>query len=236
MAVANHSALAAAVAAQCRGVEEWCGSCCRERAARAGRGAARLRRLLARAPEVVRVAVVGDSVARFNNFGVTRGVIAAMRRLSPRTSFELDYARVAGGIEPDHLYNCGLGSSGLGTADVIMLHYHAPKGGSVLEKIVRLLLALPRSACIIYVSHCLLADFSTFRAFTRHRLAGWFRAEPQGYFEQARPLEERLAEHYGLTFVSTCAARPFRPPHAQSSPAHLPAPARQMHGISLDAR
>jgi hypothetical protein len=59
----------------------------------------------------------------------------------------------------------------------------------------------------VYIAHCVLHDFSFHRSWRRHALfQKYFKAESPGYFEALRPLEERLADHYRLPFVSTCAA------------------------------
>lgn len=150
--------LAGPVSDLCSKVEHYCGPGCRQYATRAGGDASQFRSesVLARRPREILVAVVGDSVARSNDFGVGRGLVDALQRASPESSVKLDYAQVAGGFEPDHLYQCGLSSKLLVKADVVMVQYHAPKGGQVLEKIVRSLLSLPRKPLVVYVSHCLM--------------------------------------------------------------------------------
>ena len=68
---ADYTVNMTAHAPSCPEVRHWCGRCCRERAARSGaRFGALRRRLLAQPRPHLRVAVIGNSVARFNNFGV----------------------------------------------------------------------------------------------------------------------------------------------------------------------
>ena len=87
-----------------------CATCCLNRSSHAGIRVVRFRHLLSTAPAVVRVAVVGNSVARSNNFGATRSLIEALEAHAPSTQFLMNYAMVRGGFEPDHLYHCGLRS------------------------------------------------------------------------------------------------------------------------------
>jgi len=195
----------------CDEVRRWCGPCCRRQAAHAGVGINELRRKLAQPHATLHVSVVGNSVARFHNFGVARGVVHELERRYPSAKISIEYAHVAGGFEPDHLYYCGLGSRNLLRADLILLHYHAPRGGLVYEKVLRRLLMLPRRPVVVYIAHCTMSDFSAHRdwAVARDRGAwGWRMAdEAQGYFEELRSIEQRMVrEHYGLSFASTCAA------------------------------
>jgi hypothetical protein len=92
----------------CDELRKWCGPCCLQKAAHAGRGVAALRRRLAQPQATLHVSVVGNSVARFNNFGVARGFVHELRRRFPATKVTIEYAHVAGGFEPDHLFYCGL--------------------------------------------------------------------------------------------------------------------------------
>jgi len=195
----------------CDELRKWCGPCCLQKAAHAGRGVAALRRRLAQPQATLHVSVVGNSVARFNNFGVARGFVHELRRRFPATKVTIEYAHVAGGFEPDHLYYCGLSSRSLLRADLVLIHYHAPRGGLVYEKVLRRLLALPRRPVVAYVAHCTMSDFSYHRDWVVARDRGpwgWRMGdEAQGYFEQLRAVEHRLVStHYGLPFASTCAA------------------------------
>ena len=195
----------------CDELRKWCGPCCLQKAAHAGRGVAALRRRLAQPQATLHVSVVGNSVARFNNFGVARGFVHELRRRFPATKVTIEYAHVAGGFEPDHLYYCGLHSRSLLRADLVLIHYHAPRGGLVYEKVLRRLLALPRRPVVAYVAHCTMSDFSYHRDWVVARDRGpwgWRMGdEAQGYFEQLRAVEHRLVStHYGLPFASTCAA------------------------------
>ena len=133
----------------CSQLRQWCGACCRDYAAHAGRGVAALRRLLTQPKLSMHIAVLGNSVARFHNFGVARGLVEELQRRSPSARISIEYAHVAGGFEPDHLFYCGLNSSSLLRADLVLMHYHAPRGGAVYEKIIRRLLALPRKPVVV---------------------------------------------------------------------------------------
>lgn len=145
---------------------------------------------------------MGNSAARRNRFGVARGLVAVLQRLSIRVRF--DYTEVAGGFEPDHLFNCGLRGLLL-EADLVVFLYHSPRGGAIYEKLIRSIQSLPRWPQLLYVSHCVMHDFSAMRDWREHRLFSWFpKNEPPGHYETLRPLERRLARHYGLTFVDTC--------------------------------
>ena len=194
----------------CNAVKDMCESCCQRRAVHGGTGLSRLRRHMQQPNAHVRIAVVGNSVARFNDFGVARGLIAELMKRFPKLRVSVEYANVAGGFEPDHLYYCGLTSKSLLDADLILVHYHAPRGGMVYEKILRRLLQLPREPTIVYVAHCTMADFSAYRdwALMRDRGPRGLRSETegQGYMEEVRRIEERLLKAYGISFVSTCTA------------------------------
>ena len=76
--------------------------------------------MLHMAHATLHVAVVGNSVARFNNFGVTRGFLEELRVRMPGTHVNVTYVNVAGGFEPDHLYYCGLSAPSLVNADLIL--------------------------------------------------------------------------------------------------------------------
>ena len=193
----------------CNAVKDTCENCCQRRAVHGGLAYA-LRRHMQQPNAHVRITVVGNSVARFNDFGVARGLIAELMKRFPKLRVSVEYANVAGGFEPDHLYYCGLTSKSLLDADLILVHYHAPRGGMVYEKILRRLLQLPHEPAIVYVAHCTMADFSAYRdwALMRDRGPRGLRSETegQGYMEEVRRIEERLLKAYGISFVSTCTA------------------------------
>ena len=197
----------------CAAAWQQCGACCRDHAAHAGLGVGALRRSLTSAAlrTSLHISVLGNSVARFHDFAVTRAFVQQLQSRAPKTRVTVGYAHVAGGFEPDHLFYCGLNSSSLLQADLVLVHYHAPRGGVIYERVLRRLLTLPRRPAVVYVAHCTMSDFSAYRdwALARDRGPWGFRAagEDQGYFEAQRRLERRLVrEHYGLSFISTCDA------------------------------
>jgi hypothetical protein len=91
-----------AVAKACAGTRTWCGECCIKRASHGGRGP-RLDRfrsqLVASAitGRELNVAVVGNSVARENNFRTTRQLLEVLRQSAPNASVKLHYGEVMGG-------------------------------------------------------------------------------------------------------------------------------------------
>jgi hypothetical protein len=69
-----------------------------------------------------------------------------------------------------------------------------------------MLLELPKQPVVLYISHCLLADFKLEEGdVDQHGLKDkvW---RPLGQFETSREFERKLAAHYGLLYVDTCAA------------------------------
>jgi len=102
MAQADAANALSAVAKACAGTRTWCGECCIKRASHGGRGP-RLDRfrsqLVASAitGRELNVAVVGNSVARENNFRTTRQLLEVLRQSAPNASVKLHYGEVMGG-------------------------------------------------------------------------------------------------------------------------------------------
>jgi hypothetical protein len=92
-----------AVAKACVETRAWCGECCVKRASHGGRGPRldRFRSLLfasGSASRALKVAVVGNSVARVNDFGTARLLVEAMRKAAPNSpGVELHNGEVLGG-------------------------------------------------------------------------------------------------------------------------------------------
>ena len=42
--------------------------------------------------------------------------------------------------------------------DVVLVHYHAPRGGYVYERILRHILSLPNRPLLAYIAHCTMSD------------------------------------------------------------------------------
>ena len=200
----------------CQNASAWCGECCLRHAVHAGAGLAAFREQVRelqsrivhkRKRHRMQVSVVGNSVARASNYQVARGLVKALALAAPRVIFKLDTSQVAGGFEPDHFYHCGLQNSSLARASIVLLFYHAPRGGVLYEKLLRGLLALPKKPLIVYIQHCTMQDFGTFREWQKHPLFRWFpKAETPSRFEAMRAIERRLVDHYQLTRIDTCAA------------------------------
>eukprot|EP00035_Acanthoeca_spectabilis_P027350 m.466235 g.466235 ORF g.466235 m.466235 type:complete len:536 (-) comp25043_c0_seq1:91-1698(-) len=199
-----------AVNAACANVSDRCGPCCRERAARTGARVEQFRRLLLSGAATINISVVGNSVARQNDFATTRDFVQSLEAMAPLTTFDVRHQAVAGGFEPKHLMQCGAAAAELETADVIVVEWSSPAGvhsalDTEFERLIRRFISLPRQPLVIYISHCTMADFSTdpdWAADPGRKSVG----EPDGYWETLRVYERKLAAFYGIPFVDTCAA------------------------------
>mmetsp|Transcript_149329 Transcript_149329/g.478405 ORF Transcript_149329/g.478405 Transcript_149329/m.478405 type:complete len:422 (-) Transcript_149329:125-1390(-) len=192
------------IAKACALSRPWCGPCCWEHAlSHVGVDVVDLRRLLAeRSGRDLRVVILGNSVARAHDFGAARVLVNALQyAIGPERQVRLDFANVHGGFQMAQVWRCGMKQ--LDVADIVIFQYAVMPRNRIVEGIVRSALQLPNKPLLLYISHCYMADFpndpdwlssplhSKLRSFDAHR----FRAD-----------ELRLARHYDITMVSTCAA------------------------------
>eukprot|EP00038_Savillea_parva_P024262 m.43511 g.43511 ORF g.43511 m.43511 type:complete len:557 (+) comp6419_c0_seq1:511-2181(+) len=203
----------AAVASACANVSSRCGDCCTNQATRSGARIEAFRRILmdTDTSNTINISVVGNSVARQNDFATTRLFVDALRQVAPLgRQFAIQHRAVAGGFEPKHLMQCGAAASELSSAHVVVVEWSSPTGpeaklDTAFEQLIRQFIALPQQPLIVYISHCTLADFSYDADWAAHpgrKTVG----EPDGYWETMRVYERKLAALYNLPFVDTCAA------------------------------
>lgn len=105
---------------------------------------------------VIRILVMGNSVARWNKFLASHVFRRVLHGAFPTITFEVNTGSVEGGFGPSHQLYCGRGE--WKDADVFLVHFAELSGTVGGRDLLEQLMALPHRPLVVVIKHCSLAQ------------------------------------------------------------------------------
>ena len=134
---------------------------CGSPAVRAGRGLGLFAQKLSRLSRgsTVKILVIGNSVARWNNLLTSRTFRDVLQRCQPAVRFQLisDSRTVEGGFDSTHMLHCG--KEAWDEADIILVHMAELAQHHNGRSLLRVLLSLAHQPLVLVIKHCALVQF-----------------------------------------------------------------------------